>query len=297
MQIHYMRYALEVGKCKSFSKAAQNLCITQPTLSQQIHALEDELGVQLFTRTKKGVEITEAGEQFISTSEKIIGEIEAVTEQMKHYSRAENSCIKVGCLWIFSDVGVAGLLSDFQVRFPEIETFIMVNGSVKLTQMLSNHELDAAFIIGSEQDMKRKDLHHIVISDNSMNILMKANHPLAEKSFLHYSDIKDESMIIPGEDSNLHRPIMDRLAQFGIKPQVYLYNSNSAASVQFVEQGRGIQFVAPQLYEQCKNPMLIMRPIEDPVHRKICYVTLTENLKIRAIARLTKFVENYQIID
>jgi DNA-binding transcriptional LysR family regulator len=72
MQLRQIRYVLELYKCGSFSKAAQNLYVTQPTLSQQIQSLEKELNLKLFVRNSRGITLTDAGDEFVSYAQNII---------------------------------------------------------------------------------------------------------------------------------------------------------------------------------------------------------------------------------
>lgn len=145
MQLSQIRYVLMVQKCGSISKAAGELFITQPSLSQQLSLLEKELQVRLFVRGRRGVTLTDAGEEFVAYSRRIVPEVDNLLESMNSFAVRTKGRIKIGVLWIFAELGLAGLISDFCAVYPEIETVITVNGSVRLLDMLRNRELDAIF--------------------------------------------------------------------------------------------------------------------------------------------------------
>ena len=168
MQLQQIHYVLKVHECGSFSAAARELFITQPTLSQQVMALEKELGVTLFIRHPRGVYLTDAGEEFIFYARRILNEVSSMESSMGSYAAQSKGLVKIGVLWVFAYLGIADVLSGFRAAHPQIETSMKVNGSVMLLNMLQNRDVDAIFFISMEQGIQRSDLYAQKLMENDM---------------------------------------------------------------------------------------------------------------------------------
>ena len=190
MQLQQIHYVLKVHECGSFSAAARELFITQPTLSQQVMALEKELGVTLFIRHPRGVYLTDAGEEFIFYARRILNEVSSMESSMGSYAAQSKGLVKIGVLWVFAYLGIADVLSGFRAAHPQIETSMKVNGSVMLLNMLQNRDVDAIFFISMEQGIQRSDLYAQKLMENDMVAVLPADNPLAGLEVIHYGDLR-----------------------------------------------------------------------------------------------------------
>lgn len=100
MQMQQLRYFLEIAKEKNISAAAKNLYLSQPSLSQQMRKLEEELEVPLLIRHSKSVSLTDAGEQFALHARRILGGVDQLSELMYKQSLLEAGTLKIGLLWL-----------------------------------------------------------------------------------------------------------------------------------------------------------------------------------------------------
>ena len=142
MHLQQLKYVVKVSEMGSFSHASKLLYISQPTLSQQIASLEEELGVKLFLRHSRSVGLTEAGREYVQYARKILNDLEALENSMKNYSSLQKGTLTVGLLWIFGYLGLSELVSGFLDVFPNIDLKVKVNGSSKLLEMLYQREVD-----------------------------------------------------------------------------------------------------------------------------------------------------------
>lgn len=290
MLLNQLRYVIKVHECGSISKAAELLFITQPSLSQQIMLLEKELHVQLFIRHKRGVTATQAGEEFAYDCVKIISDIDNVLERIKNYAPTAKGKIKVGVLWIFADLGLAELLSDFCKMYPDIETKITIDGSVKLLEMLKNRELDVIFYIDSDYRLRLDSLHLTKMYDSDMVLVLPAGHKLAQKECLHITDIEGENVVLPNKDSAIYARLSEQLRSFNVKPRVIAQSSQTDVTIACAENGMGIAFVSDAIALKYRSNKTIIRPFKPLIKREVFYATLEETLAIPAIRLLTEFV-------
>ena len=156
MQMQQLRYFLEIAKEKNISAAAKNLYLSQPSLSQQIRKLEEELEVPLLIRHSKSVSLTDAGEQFAHHARRILGGVDQLSELMHKQSLLEAGTLKIGLLWIAGYTNLLQILSDYHCLHPGLNYSFSVNGSAHLQQMLLDRKIHAAFIIGTEEQLDQR---------------------------------------------------------------------------------------------------------------------------------------------
>ena len=178
MQMQQLRYFLEIAKEKNISAAAKNLYLSQPSLSQQIRKLEEELEVPLLIRHSKSVSLTDAGEQFAHHARRILGGVDQLSELMHKQSLLEAGTLKIGLLWIAGYTNLLQILSDYHRLYPGLNYSFSVNGSAHLQQMLLDRKIHAAFIIGTEEQLDQEpDLYSCKIQEDFYSVIVSRRNP------------------------------------------------------------------------------------------------------------------------
>lgn len=157
MQLHQLRYIVKVSELGKFSLAAKELFVTQPTLSQQIINLEKEIGVKLFVRQSKNVQLTPAGKEFVVRAKRILTQVDNLFDLMSNYSTLETGNISVGIMWSASYLGITKIIEEFSVLYPKVNVEIVVDGSQILPQKLKDGEIDVVFMLRQKNcsDLKK----------------------------------------------------------------------------------------------------------------------------------------------
>lgn len=292
MQLNQLRYVMKVYECGSIAKAAKALFITQPTLSQQIAQLENELKVKLFVRHKRGVSPTDAGEEFVTYSRIIIQETDNLLKCMDSYAVKAKGKIKIGVLWIFADLGLAELLSDFRAKYPEIEAEITIDGSVRLLEMLKNRALDAIFFINARDSQMADGLFCIKMYESDMMLVLPAEHRLASKAVLHLTDLDGESIVMPDKISTIYDPLAGYLRQYGVEPKVVAQSSQTDVALACAENGIAISFASNTIAQKYKNPKTVVRQFEPLIKRDVYYAALKETQVIPSVRLFTEYVSS-----
>ena len=146
MNLNQLQYVLSVAEHRSFSLAAENLFISQSTLSQQIMNLESELGVKLFLRTTRDVQITEAGRAFLEEAAEILRRTEGLKQTMSDYAGLLKGTINIGAINALETIHFSQIITDFYSAFPQLTVNIVGNSSYPLLEALENRSIDIAFL-------------------------------------------------------------------------------------------------------------------------------------------------------
>src|ERR1700730_11754656 len=136
MELRHLRYFVAVAQRKHCTRAAEELNLAQPALSQQIQQLERELGVALLERTSRRVRLTPAGEAFLSRAERILAEVEQAQREMQEFAGIKRGRVVIGALQSLDAFHFSALLARFHSRYPEIEIILREEANEELLEHL-----------------------------------------------------------------------------------------------------------------------------------------------------------------
>lgn len=205
MELRHIRYFLAVAECLNFREAAQFLHIAQPPLSRQIRQLEEYLGVALFIRNKRHVELTKAGHVFHEEARKLIAQAAHTAEAARHAQKGETGVIKIG---IASGLGgiVNRMVSAFRKRSSSVE--------VECRDVFSNFQSDALRKLEIDVGFLRPPLDHInldceLLYQEEFVVILPKTHRLARRRSLRLREIAEEPLIL--FDRNFSNGLYDKI--------------------------------------------------------------------------------------
>ena len=296
MQMQQLRYFLEIAKEKNISAAAKNLYLSQPSLSQQIMKLEQELEVPLLIRHSKSVSRTDAGEQFAHHAQRILGGVDQLTELMHKQSILEAGTLRIGLLWIAGYTNFLQILSDYHCLHPGLNYSFMVNGSAHLQQMLLDRKIHAAFIIATEEQLEQEpDFYYCKVQDDFYSIITSHQSPLTLKKTVSVEDLKDVPIIMPSPASALRKSLDRIFEENNITPNILCETSQSDLVIQLAAHDLGVGISSKSIATSMQDGSFAIIPFENRLHRSIYYVTLKELLDYPSIRSFTRYVKRYQL--
>lgn len=146
MDLHYLEYIIEIANMHSISRAAENLFITQSTLSQYLSRLEAELGVSLFERKRNEMTLTPAGKLYVSTCEEMLQKKRELYNQLSEMGQAKTGSFSVGITPQWGAVAYSHIIGKFYDSYPNVTVKVTEETASPLIRMLQNGELDMAII-------------------------------------------------------------------------------------------------------------------------------------------------------
>lgn len=191
-----IRYYVEVAECLNFSKAAQHLYITQPTLSRQMTALEEELNMQLFIRSRRGLKLTPAGvvlhKEFVELTKRYKESVKKAENANSGYS----DTLYVGLVsGMFIDEIISKIISYFKSKYPNIQIFLMRCGFGELMSKLRNDELD--LIITFDYHLENEDqLQQEPLVPFFPAWFVPLSNPLSEAGALTFRDMANQELLV-----------------------------------------------------------------------------------------------------
>jgi DNA-binding transcriptional LysR family regulator len=205
VELRHVRYFIAVAEYLNFSKAAQQLHIAQPPLSRQIRQLEDDLGVALFVRNKRHVELTKAGRVFLDEARKLVWQAAHASEAARHAQMGESGILRIG---IASGLGgvVSKAVAAHSARFPSILIECRDVFSTPQNEALRNHEIDIGFL---RPPVDEEHLDCEWLFDEPFVVVMPRTHPMAKLPSVRLKDLADETLIV--FDRNFSNGLYDKI--------------------------------------------------------------------------------------
>ncbi|HEY8932573.1 MAG TPA: LysR family transcriptional regulator, partial [Rariglobus sp.] len=185
MEVHQLRYFLAVARTANFSRAAEQCRVAQPSLSQQIKKLEDELGERLFERTKRAVSLTPAGERLRAHAERVIDALEQARASVSEGGGTVRGRVALGVLPTVAPFYLPERLRAFAAEYPEVEVVIHEDTTAQLAKAVLAKEIDLALV---SLPVDQRGLRALSLFEEPLLAALPADHALAKKRKLTLGD-------------------------------------------------------------------------------------------------------------
>ena len=244
MDFHHLKYFVEVADQKSFSKAARNLHISQSAISRTIKALEDELGVVLFMRNAKSVELTDGGTIFLTHAKRVVFMFEHLKTDFENEFRLEQGSIRIGIPPITDAPIFAQLLGEFKKVYPQIELELYEQGSKKVEISVQEGLIDIGIICTKPNP---KEFESFYLTSDPLSVIIPKSSPLAKEKEIRLEMLADESFVLHKDDFNLHDEIIKACKHTGFQPHIVFETSQRDLMLQTVSANLAIALLPSRL--------------------------------------------------
>lgn len=267
MLLRHIRYFLAVAEQGNFTRAAEALHVSQPTLSQQIKQLEEQLGTPLFDRSGRAVRLTDAGVAWMRYARLALQDLEAGTRAIHDVATLERGSLRLAMTPTFTAYLVGPVIDAFYQRHPGISLSIQELTQDRIEALLAEDRLDLGIAFGQAQstDITAEDLF-----SESLEMMVGVNHPLAQQQHpLTAEEFGRQPLALLSEDFATRQFIDSYCRQQGIRPQVAVEANAIGAIVEIVRRGQ-LATVLPAAISQA-NPQLRSVPLNSamPARRAV----------------------------
>jgi LysR family hydrogen peroxide-inducible transcriptional activator len=249
MELHQLRYFLAVARTKNFSRAAEQCHVAQPSLSQQIMKLEDELGERLFERTKREVSLTPAGDLLRVHAERVLQEVELARDGVREFRGLVRGRVVLGVLPTVAPYFLPQRLRAFSSRFPAVEVVVHEDTTDQLAAAVLAKEVDLALV---SLPVERVGLAAEEFFDEKLLVALPAGHALAKRPRLTFDDLEREAFILMKEGHCLSGQALQFCRINGFAPKISFRSAQIETVLAFVAKGWGVS-VVPEM--ACNRPM------------------------------------------
>ena len=282
MEIRQIQYFLAIVEASSFSAAADELYISQSSLSKRIIALEEELEVLLFDRSKRKVSLTNAGEAFLEHARNINSTYHALLVELGGYKSSASS-FSLAAIPVIAQYGITTYIAQFKEVYPNINFTMTEIDGLNILPGLEEHRFDLAFTRHHLLDQKKYTW--IETSKDKLLILVSKKNRHATRTSISIKELSDENFIVFDKVTDLNALIIDACRKAGFDPTIF-YSSHRKVSVfSLVEANIGIALVPSKIFDYHKHSDVVSIPLEEEIDCNMVLVYL-KNGKLPKSAQL-----------
>jgi LysR family transcriptional regulator, benzoate and cis,cis-muconate-responsive activator of ben and cat genes len=260
MDMTRLRYFVAVAEEANIGRAARRLNISQPPLTRQIHQLETEVGATLFQRTRKGVEMTSAGQVLFEEARNLLELAARARDRTRSAGLGQSGRLDIG-LFGSNILAVPQLLHTFRKQYPDIEVIVHAMNKEEQLQALYDRRVTVGFnLLG----LNLAGIANEKVRSEPLMIALNAADPLSARTSVALKQIADRPMIIfaSGPRPNLMDMVFALCLEKGFQPTISQEVDDSVTAVSLVAAGFGVALV-PATVSQLTLPGVTFRPLSE----------------------------------
>lgn len=262
MELRHLHYFIAVAEELHFTRAAERLHMAQPPLSQQIRDLETQLGIKLFERTKRHVELTPAGKVFLTEARLVLAQADRAVKAAQRAGRGEIGQLIIG----FNSSATYSVLPKILQRFrdccPEVELILHELTTSQQLELLRKHQIHVGLLYLPLDDA---ELKFISVLKEPLMVTIPDTHPLRDQPQISLHALKNTPFIMPPHHlgGGLYRQIIKLFQQTNFQPQVVQEAIVLQTAISLVAGGVGVTIV-PASLQNLQRPGVIYKPLVEP---------------------------------
>lgn len=250
-----------VVKRKSFTRAAEELSVTQPAVTIQVKSLEKSLNLKLIQHIGKRVQLSEPGELLYQYAEKIFDLVSEADEKMREFRKLMRGTLQIGTTKNYARYIMPSLLSEFQRRFPRIKVILDEGNSEDMAKSVIEMKNELALISQLNLDQKIKS---IFFSTVEFVLVVSPEHRFSQRKSVSLRELNGEPVILREKGSGSRAAILRKFQEYGIWPSVITEASSLDFIVRYVKQNKGVSFMfEPDIKEELEKGTLRIIPVEE----------------------------------
>lgn len=246
MDIGQLEAFLQVAAHRSFSRAAESLQLTQPSVTARIQTLERDLGEPLFERNGRGVTLTEVGAVFLPHAQRVIKALHDGRDAVQSLRQLELGTLRLGAAPTISTYVLPELLKEFRQRYPGLEVSVRTEHSEQIVQMVIEDEVQ----IGLERTISHADVVTVPLYRDEVVLVASPKHEFAERGVVTIEEVGQRRLLMFSRGSSYYTLVDNALRQAGILVSPMMELDNMEATKKMVEKGLGIAILPMVSVEQ-----------------------------------------------
>ena len=262
MNLKQLEYFSAVAEAKSISLAARDLHVAQPPISRQLALLEDELGVCLFLRTNKGVELTEAGRSLYRQSQNLFQDMRMIVDSVRDINAGMRGLLKIGM--IYSNISIAlQYLKEFRAQYPQVELYVRLGSPGDLLEDLNKGDLHLLFLRSSSE--RGSGLHERILGEDPLELVMiRELDPAPDQASVPLEALKGVPMCLLRSDDlwGYSNYLIKGCQRQGFTPNTTFRCYDTPMAMQLVQAGFGVSYLPRSIVETQPHLGLYTKPIQ-----------------------------------
>jgi len=259
MELDQLRYFLQIAECGSYTRAAENLLVSQSTLSRSIQKLEEELGQPVFERMARGIHLTDAGTLLQPRAMQVLSLLEDTKAEIT--DDGQSGCIRIGAIPTIAPYFLPEVLEQFASAYPRASLVVQEYTTDLLLKSCTDGEIDLAIVA---LPIPSKYLDSQVLFEEELLLVLPPQHPLADKPRIRASDVEQLPFVLLDEAHCLSDNIASFCRQRSFQPVTVERTSQLAMVQELVSLSHGVSFIPAMARERDQSSRRVYRSLANP---------------------------------
>jgi DNA-binding transcriptional LysR family regulator len=293
MEMRQLRYFAAVARTGSFSQAARECRIAQPSLSQQIIKLEEEVGERLFERTQRKALLTAAGSLLLPHAVRILEVARVGQQEIREMGGQVRGKILLGALPTIAPYFLPGIIVSFREKYPAVGLMLHEDTTQRLLRALEENELDLALISEAPRS-PRIEIQHLFSEE--LFLCLPALHPLVQRQKVVAADLQHEKFILMQEGHCLGDQTQQFCHSSGFQPEISCRSVQISTVLAMIQAGLGISLIPEMALPHSSEEGIVCRSIDGLRPRRALVLALSRERKSSlCVLEFTKFVRDQRL--
>ena len=283
IELRHLRYFIAVAETLHFGRAGTRLNISQPPLSQQIRILEQEIGARLFARTNRSVQLTPAGQQFLSDARQILQQVSQAADKAARLHRGDEGELRIGFTSSAPFItGVSAALFTFRQRYPAVHVQMQEINTRQQLAPLGDGRLDLGVMRNTELP---DHLHHQLLLREPMYALVHRAHRLSGREKIALAELAQEPFVFfdPGVGTALYGEVLELLQRYQIQPNIAQEVGEAMTIIGLVSSGLGVS-ILPASFRRVRLSDVVWIPLEEADAQSEVWLVWSKQREVTAIS-------------
>ena len=241
MDVRDLQVFLSVAKHLNYTRAGEEVNLSQPSVSVRMRQLERELGTNLFDQLGKKIALTEAGELLVSYATRVIAAMNDARHAIDELQGLERGSLRIGASTTPGMYLVPRTIAQFKQRYPKIEMHLTVKDTRQIEEGVIKNEFDFGFVGGH---LAGNEVEVLPWLTDELVLIVPVSHRLAGKRIVNTQDLLSEKFILREEGSATRAVVASHLRESSIEPEVVMEMANPESVKKAVQNGLGIAFIS-----------------------------------------------------
>jgi DNA-binding transcriptional LysR family regulator len=259
MELRHLRTITAVARHRSLTKAGEELFLTQSAVSQQIRRLEEELGVEVFRRTSRSVELTAEGRVILGYAHRVLAEVDGMQTELEEISGLLAGHVRIGGVYPTGPYDLFGLMAEFHAAHPGVAIHMVEATQDDVLAALRTDELDCAFA-AVDPDTLGDEFAATLLWEEEIVVALPAGHELCRRERITLEELAAEDLIAYRENSALRRRLERTMGELGLAPRNAFVCTEMGAVRALASKGLGVAVIPRSIAEE-PGPPIELRPI------------------------------------
>jgi DNA-binding transcriptional LysR family regulator len=267
MELRHLRYFVAVAEALSFTKAANNLRLSQPSLTRQVRNLENEIGVRLLDRSNNRIKLTEEGRLFLFDSKKLLAMCAQSVADVRRLNRGESSQLNIGYTASIHFGLLPATLGAFRKLYPGVALNLFDMTSAEQFLALDSRKIDLGFV-GLPPTLPDHGLLSECVGHDTIPVALPARHPLAKKPKIRLADLASEFFISMSEKTHpgAREWLLETCQRAGFEAKILQEADTKPTAIRFVADGLGVALMPETM--ALPHEGVVFRPFSPPLRRE-----------------------------